>query len=291
MSSDPWGDLANSLNGVCVRFEEDRRTHEGFLQGSPAAVDVGDEPFAGDWGPAPARNANMAGLNLAFVAMDHLASLAVLLRSPTPPVCGPSAVGRSAMEVAARAHYLLDPGIPTLERIRRHQNDRLVTLWEQKQLAALAKQPSDEPDARVEAIFRSARRFGLTPRPSNKPPFIAPGPPNATDLIDDVVGKGDGVGAIYYKTLSAVTHGREHGMTQYLQRHAALLDRTHGDVLASFGTTPLKTARYLFGTLLAVTDMLDRLYPRFGWPATGVRRDVDTMLLVWVRIAEVTIPS
>ncbi|WP_160159619.1 hypothetical protein [Streptomyces sp. 3213.3] len=47
-------------------------------------MEVSDEPFADEWAKAPSRNANMAGLQLARVAMDHLTGLSILLRTHKP---------------------------------------------------------------------------------------------------------------------------------------------------------------------------------------------------------------
>jgi len=286
MSSDRWRDLSGALAGVCNAFSQDQETHSGFLPRSPAAAEVANEPYADTWGSTPARNANMAGLYLAIVALDQLACLAVLLRSETGHGYGLSAMARSAMEVAARGHYLLDPDVESLERIRRQQNERLVALSEQKRLATTAKSvDANALDARIKEILGSAHRKGLDPRPKAKPPMIAPGPPSATDLINDAVGQGNGLGAIYYQTMSAVAHGREHGITQNFTRQGALLDRTHGDVFGSFGTTPKQAAQSLCGTPLAVFNMLDRLYSRFGWPTNHIQAPAQQMLTVWKAIA------
>ncbi|GAA3797145.1 hypothetical protein GCM10022403_033840 [Streptomyces coacervatus] len=292
MSSDAWGDLTNSLTAVCDQFSQDRQIYEGFLTGSPAALEVVGEPYADDWGPRPSRNANMAGLLLTLVAVDHLACLAALLRPQSRVIYGPSAEARSAMEVAARGYHLLDPEITPLERICRQQNERLVSLSEGKRLAVLLKQPQESInvlDNRTKAIFDSARNHGLTPHPKANPhPYIGSKPPSATKLIDEAVGQPKGLGETYYKVMSAVAHGREHGITQYFTYQGALLDPTHADAFGSIETTPKMTAQYLSGTPRAMANILDRLYDRFGWPGAAIQPALTRMRATWDRIATST---
>ncbi|MCX5604913.1 hypothetical protein OOK29_43000 [Streptomyces phaeochromogenes] len=306
MSSDPWGDLAASLVAVHEPFTRDSTIHQGFLPGSPAALECANEPFVDDWATAPSRNANITGMHLANVAMDHLAGLAVLLGTNSP-VCiyGPSSMARSAIEVAARCYYLVEPGISPLERIRRHQSARLAGLWEQKKLAetmvskgrvSVKLQESIEHlDRRMTTITDSAKRHGLAPRVKDKKrlPFLAgPGatrPFSATDLVEDLVGKGNGLGTASYQTLSAVGHGRESGVIQYFTRRGALLDRTHGDVFGTIEASAQQTALNLAAIPLAMFGMLDRLYTHFGWPSQDVGPAAKRLLQVWGRIAEIPI--
>jgi len=288
MSSDPWGDLTDSLTAVCDQFSQDREAHEGFLAGSPADLEVSGEPYADGWGSTPGRDANMAAVLLAIVAVDHLAGLAVLLRPQARLIYGPSAQARSAMEVAARGYHLLDPGIPPLERIRRQQNERLVSLSEGKRLVEVLKQPQESTDKlneRAKAILDSARRQGLAPHPKPDPPYIGSRPDSATTLIDHAVGQPEGLGSTYYKVMSAVAHGRAHGITQYFTHHGALLDRTHGDAFGSIETTPQQTAQYLSGAPRAMANMLVRLYSQFGWSDTDMQRALTRMRQTWDRIA------
>ena len=299
MSSSPWDSLAGSITSVNERFHQSVLAHRGFLPSSLAAGEVAGEPYADDWSQAPARNANIAGLHLAVVAMDHLVGLAILLRSTQPSIYGPSAVARSAMEVAARAHYLLDPGISALERIRRHQNDVLVALTERKRLVratggadtSAGKESMAQADTRINRILRSAERHGLIPKPKNQQPFIAapghPRPVTATGLADQAVGDGNGLGATFYQHMSAVTHGREHGIMQFFTHTGDLIDRTHGDHFGQIEATPQKTALYLSGAPLAVAAMLDRLYHRFGWPTERIAPAARAMCVVWATIGEV----
>ncbi|TXJ80008.1 hypothetical protein E2C11_11530 [Streptomyces lavendulae] len=274
----------------------------GFLPGSQAALEVSGEPFADDWGKAPSRNANMAGLQLARVAMDHLAGLSILLRTHKP-VCvyGPSSLARSTIEVASRSYYLLEPGLLPLERIRRHESDRLMSLWEQKRIAEAASGTTsakmqaaiDHLDSRMKTVVESAKRHGLTPRVKDlkRPPFIAglgvTKGVGATDLVEALIGQGNGLGTVSYQTMSAVAHGRQHGMMQYLKSQGVLLDRTHGDAFGMIEATAQQAAVDLAGTPLAAFRMLDRLYDHFGWPSGEVGPAARRLLQVWARIAEI----
>ncbi|MER5523344.1 hypothetical protein ABT075_01845 [Streptomyces sp. NPDC002677] len=301
MPSDAWDALAASLIAVREAFQRDEVMHHGFLPGSPAATEAADEPFADDWAAAPSRNANTAGLHLMHVAMDHLAGLAILLRSQEPAsIYGPSTLARSLIEVAARCHYLLEPGISALERIRRQQSDRLLALWERKQLAESmrAEHPEqvheaiDYLDDRIKMVMDSARRHGLTPRKGDKvrPPSIAGQdlkPIATTALVEALIGEGNGLGAYSYKTMSAVAHGREHGMMQYFTHQGSLLNRTHGDAFGNIEAAPQQTALNLAGVPLAVVKTLDRFYIQFGWPVQHVGPAARHLLEKWKRVAEI----
>ncbi|MFJ3758897.1 hypothetical protein [Streptomyces sp. NPDC090080] len=299
MSSDAWGELAATLIAVREAFKRDEATHNGFLPGSPAATEAATEPFADEWASAPSRNANIAGLHLAHVAMDHVAGVAVLLRSKEPAsIYGPSTLARSLIEVAARCHHVLEPGIKPLERIRRQQSDRLVALWERKQLAESmhTEQPEqvqetiDYLDGRMKTVMDSARRHGLTPRKgdSRRPPAITGQdlkPVAATALVEALIGEGNGLGTYSYRTMSAVAHGREHGMMQYFTHRGALINRTHGDAFGAIEATPQQTALNLAGMPLAVVKMLERFYIQYGWPTQNVGPAAGRLLEEWRRIA------
>ncbi|MFG2684063.1 hypothetical protein [Streptomyces sp. NPDC048392] len=307
MSSDPWGDLATALLAVHEPFAHDFATHHGFLPGSPAALEVASEPYTDDWAAKPSRNANITGAHLANLAMDHLAGLAILLRTQSPvSVYGPSSVARSTIEIAARCYHLLEPGVSPLERIRRQQSDRLVALWERKRLveivrgesSAEAQEAIDHLDSQIKSVVDSARRHGLTPRnlkDNKRAPFIAgpeaTKPVGATDLVEALVGQGNGLGAFSYQTMSAVGHGREHGIMQFFTHRGALLDHTHGDAFGTIEATPQQTAQNLAGVPIAVVGMLSRLYAHFGWPNGNAGPAANRLLLVWGRVAGIPIKA
>ncbi|MFI6850442.1 hypothetical protein OG535_40370 [Kitasatospora sp. NBC_00085] len=218
MSSEPWGDLASSIAGLHDAYARSQQQYQGFLPDSPAAREAASEPFAGDWAQYPSRNANMAGLLVAMLAVDQLAGLATLLRA-SPSVTAPSVVARSMLETASLAFYLLDPAADALERIRRQQNYRLVALWESRMLLDpdRTRDPEASPvavrtmDERMDGILRTATRFGLTPRRSKDnrfAPFIASAEHTkavrAMPLIEDAVGGDDGLGALVYRLSSSV---------------------------------------------------------------------------------------
>jgi hypothetical protein len=95
----------------------------------------------------------------------------------------------------------------------------------------------------------------------------------------------------YFQSMSAVAHGREHGIVQFFTKHGALLDTMHGDSFGAVETTPVRTARYLCGAPLAVNAMIERLYTQFAWPAQPIRTATRNMLLVWGRVAQVPLPG
>lgn len=172
-------------------------------------------------------------------------------------------------------------------------------MWEQKRIAEAANRATsatmqeaiDHLDRRVKTVVESAKRQGLTPRikDEKRPPFIAglgvTKGIGATDLVEALIGQGNGLGTVSYETMSAVAHGRQHGMMQYLKSHGALLDHTHGDAFGSIEATAQQAAVDLGGTPLAAFRMLDRLYDHFGWPSNEVGPAARRLLQVWARVA------
>jgi hypothetical protein len=175
-----------------------------------------------------------------------------------------------------------------------------VALWERKLLAeAMRTEHPDEVqeavdylDGRMKTIMDSARRHGLTPRKGDKkrPPSITGQdlkPIAATDLVEALIGQGNGLGVYSYRTMSAVAHGREHGMMQYFTHRGALLNRTHGDAFGTIEATPQQTALNLAAVPLATVSMLDRFYAQFGWSTQDVGSAAKNLLQEWRRIAEI----
>ncbi|WP_030247873.1 hypothetical protein [Streptomyces sp. NRRL S-350] len=244
----------------------------------------------------------MAGLHLAYLAMDQLAGLATLLTTASPSVTAPSVMARSVLETASQAYYLLDPAADALERIRRQQNYRLVALWESRRLLdpGQSRDPAASPtavrkaDEKIEVILRTAPKFGQSPRRSKgnrSVPFIASTEHTkavrAMPLIEDVVGGNGGLGSLVYRLGSAVTHGQQHRITQFFEHMGSLLDHTHGDAFGRLEASAKKTSLYLGAAPVAVMRMLSRLYERFGWPTQELVAANRNVAQVWGRIAEV----
>ena len=100
------------------------------------------EPFAGGGGAQPAREL-MATIALASASCaDYLTVTAKVLQARSG-MYSLYTLARSALEAAAQAYYLTEPGIEPLERVRRHMNLDLRALHENgRMLRKIADPPS-----------------------------------------------------------------------------------------------------------------------------------------------------
>lgn len=100
------------------------------------------EPFAGGGGAQPAREL-MATIALASASCaDYLTVTAKVLQARSG-MYSLYTLARSALEAAAQACYLTEPGIEPLERVRRHMNLDLRALHENgRMLRKIADPPS-----------------------------------------------------------------------------------------------------------------------------------------------------
>lgn len=130
MSSDPFVDLAQALDGFCDAFRAGVSAHRVPLDGSPALNEAQGEPYAGEWGSEPSLQIFGTVYMTAWACIDHLASLATILRAGRG-VAASFTLARGACEAAATACYLADPAADARERLRRSMNAHLVARCEQ----------------------------------------------------------------------------------------------------------------------------------------------------------------
>lgn len=203
---------------------------------------VPDSPVGTDYRRAQALHSeHMLVCHLEAVAsclaasVDGLAAVPALLRttSPTVPIF---AVGRAVTESAALAFWLLDPGIETLERLRRAANHQIDGYREmsrfigeiqasvQRLIREVPKGPKTDPEteANIEDLLAWGATVGLEVQQGRlaQPEVLGRREdarrPAMMDLIDHVLGAGDdhhipGLGQAYYRVASAVTHSNWHG--------------------------------------------------------------------------------
>jgi len=148
-------------------------------------------------------------------------------------------------------------------------------------------------DAQISQILRGATQSHLSPHQGKnyKPPRIGDSQPSATMLVDQAVSKESRLGRTSYRALSAVAHGSRHGLRLFFTEMGALLDQEHGDVFGVLEASPQKMALLLIGAPIAVSNLLNRLYNRFGWPEADADSEKFSMLETWGRVADVPIPT
>jgi hypothetical protein len=81
MSSDPFRDLANSIEAFASEFREFMTRNPRPAPGSPADKEAQGEPFAGGWGEHPSSDIFATTYLAATSCTDHLLGLADVLNS------------------------------------------------------------------------------------------------------------------------------------------------------------------------------------------------------------------
>lgn len=166
-----------------------------------------DRALAGDWSDEPAQLVYaMAELHMAS-AQDHLAGLAVLLRSEVDDSL--MTVSRGVVEAASRAGWLLDPAIDGKTRVMRAMTERLVRLDEvTSRDERLGLPRDDETSTRADAIVRAADAYRIRVTPTRYGRYLADEPyPGQTAAVEALFAQlGPGFGGRAYADLSAVAH-------------------------------------------------------------------------------------
>jgi hypothetical protein len=167
--------------------------------GSPAASD--QDAFVS---LEAARGIPSQVAQLVEVAGDHISAFAKLIAPPIEVIATWTAM-RALLEAAARAKWLLEPGLDTKTRVARSVALRFVGLVEQQRFVRSA-QPDRVPwlRERMNEVERDANSWGLPTIKDKDGKRIGVGVrvPRATDLIEETLGESE-----LYRLMSAVAHG------------------------------------------------------------------------------------
>jgi len=155
---------------------------------------------------------------------DFLSGWAATIAAPAV-VYTPLVVIRSAFEVGARAWWLLDPGIPAVERVRRLTVDRLESLYQQ--LRGLGPRFVTDEMPRALALAQEAEDHGIAvawgkteiagvrfPKPTDK------AMPTLTELANAMLASPDNAppsGRLIYSVLSGFSHGEIYALTHVME--------------------------------------------------------------------------
>lgn len=297
MSSDPFRDLGRSLTDICDAYRACRlgASPSIFADGSPAAIESSTEPLAGAWGDTPTADANRSVLLFIEAVVDHLRGMATLFADATT-LYAPFTVARSAMEIAAQSWYLLEPEVGAEERALRGINMRLRALWEQAQLPGddqrdWAKKTREDALKRVDALLSTARSMNIETKAGKRytPPRVANGLKSTLALVDECVSVvTPGLGSVYWRHGSAITHGQIHGL---LSVYEPVLEQSGESVLSGYASTEIRlSARQAVlrssGALLASRAAVERLCTHMGWEWAELRSKFDIAFAVWGRVGE-----
>jgi len=293
MSSDAFADLGRSLS----QFAEGLRllvdVNQRPAAGSPADKEADGEPFAGEWGLHPAGAVVATVLLTTWSCTDHLSVVGTVLEGHRG-ISSLYTLTRGAAESAAMACYLTEPGIGSLERVRRNLNYDLQAMYEDlNMLRTIAGQDAVDKAARhaarIDAIGREGHQHQLQlTRPKNgryAACHLGDKLPSAMTLIDKSASRMSGVGARYQQLLSSVAHGQLHGLSRFLIHAPSPADP--GKVIAQLNVTAHDLALHLLAGPLCAATLVEHLRWFFGWDTSELDGTTRAMMRVWGRIAEV----
>ena len=273
--------------------------------GSPAKKEADGEPYAGEWGDAPSGEMFTYVCLLAASCCDHLAGAAAVIRAPLCSVSSYTLM-RSVTESAALACYFASPEIDSLERVRRGMNWRLDGLCEQINLIRpfsipRAGEDLQDLEAKIAAISRAGSHHGLVFHRQDRwrqSAYFGDKPqPGAMNLVDAalkiVEDPSDtprpSAGHLSYRFLSAVAHGKSHGLGQFISEDITSSDP--GQRTSSFaGVNAFGLALHLFAGPLCAASLIRRLCWFAGWDIDEVQPAMGQMLFTWGRITGIGKP-
>lgn len=255
--------------------------------GSPADVEQNDHQYDDSWGRATHEVVHQSATHV-HVVFDHMHAMSAVILSPNT-VLAISTLSRTVLESLGTLHYLYEPDIPTLERVRRRYNIRLASLAEQHNtLLGLARSAGREGDEtrqvpegvvrNILAIKSSCARHGLamrTPKPRGN--FMHArwlgGPedrlPSDQRLITDLLSSsGDNdtkLGPALHRITSATAHGKPHGSLLFMLGHSASATDP-GVANVELGLSLNHFSTILGGVFVGFQNATVRLANYYGWP-------------------------
>ncbi len=232
-------------------------------------LEAAGEPYAGEWGPYPNRDAYITAQALGQAAIDHLRGYAALLVSEGV-VLALSTVSRGMLEPAARGAHLLDPAITSERRIVRYMNDRLTGAYERNKMPGARSGAA----AQHERILRTAATVGFPTRQGpGKRMYLDPLPLSTTDLVDRILGTD--LGQAHWRALCSVAHSQMHGISS---RFGAIVpevtDRETADGVAQVEVSIRAAVTDVAGGLIALQVLLNRFRQLYGLPQEASREEV-----------------
>lgn len=295
MSSDPFADLAKSLNAFARGLRGLINDQRLPRSGSPADTESAGEPYAHDWGKRPSGEIFASMLLLAWSSADHLMGAAELIAARTV-IASPHTVMRGAAESASAACFLGETGIDPLERIRRNMNYRLEALSQEIVMMATFTVPGAAEkvagnETELAAIADSGQHYGFQfrARDRHRSAYFAEKPPSAMKLMDLCTSRTPGLGATHQRLLSSVAHSQLHGLRQFMSDVPE--ETENGRPMYPLNTTAGDLARRLIVGPMCAATLVEHLGWFGGWDVDDQRVLVVRMLHTWGRIAGYPYPG
>ena len=177
------------------------------------------------WGENPPRTAYAAANLMMTGVLDILGGLSQLLDDKMS-VIGPTILARSAIETAAGAFWLMEPGIKVQKRVCR---ELALSLGSARRAGQIAKEFQDQgftlpPEVAVAAqaeawVLQRIANLGITPVSGGYRPMVGTERP-----MDDTDATAAMLKAVIptappefvYRAYSAITHGQIHGLMNFV---------------------------------------------------------------------------
>lgn len=237
--------------------------------GSEGAAEVASAETgpAGPWGENPVRTTHALTHALMDTVLSHVRGLA-LLYVDEPPAMATATVARSAMEAAATAWWIMQPGIGARCRVARVTSERLRSSREAaKSITNLAGSvnPSDysETEDRVRnyAIALGLQAIAGDPRIDGQVR------PSSTDLIallyETESALDQSQSRLVFPVYSGIAHALLYGIMQFLRPI-----EIDGQIILKWQTDPQITDAVVSYTLTVMIAAMDRIFAVMDWDAT-----------------------
>jgi len=261
------GGLLSLLADVSRR--QDVNDHQP-APGSPAALDVADEPtFAAHIVGRPVVLARQMGAVQLHAAADQFGAMCRLLELEATVLFADKVLARAGIEAAARALWLLDPGISTRARVARGLSERLHDSFQAGQL--FGDEGQADRHARREALLQQARAAGFTcETPKKSPAYVIGEPrPHATQAMQSLLDAeptdgDDSLGRGTQRYLSSFVHATSLGLhSTFSVAEAVVIDHgvSSAPLVSDSGTVARLTAICSLAWMLVATPYLTYM----GW--------------------------
>ena len=209
----------------------------------------------------------------------------------------PYVLTRAAAESASVCCYVADPAADARERLRRSMNLRLDGMCEQfimlRSVGSVdATREIAYIEQRVAAFSRAAAAHGFAFHKADgrgRSAYLDDKLPSAMKLMDACASDTPGLGIAYQRLLSAVTHGKLHGLSRFLMATEAA--GRHGSPQVELNVPARTFALDLLAGPLCASTVIERLAWFTGWDTDDMERPVVEMLHTWGRIARVPYPG
>src|SRR5215218_6387160 len=171
----------------------------------------------GPWSPNPVAFATMRAEGHLLAAEDHLRGLRAVLADGSA-VQAALSMSRAVLEAAARAWWLLDPGIDARARVARGMTERLAELSQRIRSGGQLEGPSIKTAVREQAtILAGARQHGFPVVAKGVATAVGERSPASSELVRRMFcgpdRPGGQLGRLVYAEMSSAVHGQLEGRT------------------------------------------------------------------------------